>query len=621
VGSNIQPQGSANSNTDLQGDSATAVADVHSFSNANQILVDHISLDLHVSFERRIVSGTVISRIAQRSGGYDGPLILDTMDLNIDRVSVSSIGAHFEPTSFSLDNRDPILGAALRVDLYPDTKFVRIDYSTSPEAEALQWLAPEQTAGKEYPFVYTQSESIYARSWIPLQDSPRVRITYDARIRTPRGMLALMSAESDPKRPRTGEHTFRMTKAIPSYLIALAVGDLDFASLRPRTGIYAEPAFLKASAAEFEDLERIMEVAEKLYGPYRWGRYDALVLPPSFPYGGMENPRLTFLTPTLLAGDKSLVSAVAHELAHSWAGNLVTNATWQDFWLNEGFSVYVERRIVEEVYGPHFAEMECALGFQRLQDELASLAPDDQIMHVDLTGRSPDAGFTDIPYEKGALFLKLLEQTFGRRRFDQFILEYFNHFAFQSITTKEFEGFLLAKLFDSQPELARTIPVTEWLYEPGLPADAPRPTSHVFSEVDRAAQQWMGGALTPQEIGAGSWTTQEWLRFLTGLPDKYGSHRMQRLDDVYHLTQSKNSEIASRWLLMSVRNTYEPAYDRLRCFLTTVGRIKFLKPLYREMAMTIPGKEMALSIYKKARATYHPIAVSCIDEVLGFHRS
>jgi leukotriene-A4 hydrolase len=621
VGSSIRSQHNANSNADAKSDSPTAVVDVHSFSNANQILVDHISLDLDVSFDKRIVSGAVILRIAHRSGDYIGPLILDTMDLNIDRVSVSSTGGHFESTSFSLGPRDPILGAALRIDVYLDTKLIRIDYSTSPGAEALQWLAPEQTAGKEYPFVYTQSESIYARSWIPLQDSPQVRITYDARIRTPRGMLALMSAENDPERPRTGDHTFRLTKPVPSYLIALAVGDLDFVSLGPRTGVYAEPALLKACAAEFEDLERMMEVAETLYGPYRWGRYDALVLPPSFPYGGMENPRLTFLTPTLLAGDKSLVAAVAHELAHSWAGNLVTNATWQDFWLNEGFSVYVERRLVEEVYGSHFAEMESALGFQRLQDELASLAPNDQIMHVELTGRSPDAGFTDIPYEKGALFLKLLEQTFGRQRFDQFLLEYFNHFAFQSITTDEFEACLLAELFDSKPELAQAVAVTEWLYEPGLPADAPRPASDVFSEVDRVAQQWMNGSLTPLEIGAGSWTTQEWLRFLTRLPEELGHHQMERLDDIYHLTQSENSEIVSQWFLMSVRNSYETAYDRMRRFLTSVGRIKFLKPLYREMAKTSHGKEMAVSIYKKARATYHPIAVSCIDEVLGFHRS
>jgi len=417
-----------------------------------------------------------------------------------------------------------------------------------------------------------------------------------------------------------------MRQAIPSYLLALGVGDLRFRSLGPRTGVYAEPPVIDLAAKELSDTEKMVVATERLYGPYRWGRYDILVLPPSFPYGGMENPRLTFATPTILAGDKSLVSLVAHELAHSWSGNLVTNATWRDFWLNEGFTTYLERRILEVVYGRPREEMEAALGLRDLNEEIAGLDDRDEILHIDLKGRDPDDGSTDIPYEKGALFLRHLEGTFGRVRFDRFLKSYFNHFAFQSITTEQFVAYLKQNLLAKEPALAARVPIDEWINQPGIPAGAPQPASPAFARVEEAAKRWLRGELAAAKIPTARWTTQEWLHFLKTVQDEVSTRsgsdrvnaadRMVELDKAFHLTRSGNSEIAFQWLLMSIRNRYEPATQRLEEFLTTIGRRKFIKPLYEELAKTPEGKERALAIYRRARSTYHPIAVTTIDDVL-----
>jgi leukotriene-A4 hydrolase len=597
--------------------------DFHSYSKPAAVRVRHLDLDWDVLFDQKILKGTAVLTVERMSP--TAPLILDTRNLNIEKVETSSNGASYSPTTFTIGSSDKILGAPLTIPLPNRANRVRIYYSTAPEASGLQWLEPTQTAGKKYPFVFTQSQAIHARSWIPLQDTPQVRVTYTARVRTPRQLLAVMSAENLSGAARDGDYRFRMQQPIPSYLIALAVGDLRFRKLGPRTGVYAEPSVIDLAAKELSDTEKMVVATERLYGPYRWDRYDILVLPPSFPYGGMENPRLTFATPTILAGDKSLVSLVAHELAHSWSGNLVTNATWRDFWLNEGFTVYLERRILEAVYGHAREEMEAALGLRDLNDDIATLPDADEILHIDLKGRDPDEGSTDIPYEKGALFLRHLEETFGRARFDRFLRGYFNHFAFKSITTEQFVAYLKQNLLDKNPALAARVPVDEWIYKPGLPANAPKPTSQAFTRVEEQARRWLRGELPAARIETAKWTTQEWLHFLKFVQDHFErigtaepppAAPMAELDRAFHLTRSGNSEIAFQWLLMSIRNRYEPAYPRLEEFLMSIGRRKFIKPLYEELAKTPEGKERAMRIYRRARPTYHPIAVASIDEVL-----
>jgi leukotriene-A4 hydrolase len=593
-----------------------AVKDAHSYSNPQEIRVRHLDLDLEVDFAQKVLKGTAILAFERMAQGTSAPLILDTRALNVSKVEASAGPRGFAETPFQMGPSDKTLGAPLTVQLPAGADRVRIYYSTSPEASGLQWLDPAQTAGKKYPFIFTQSEAIHARSWIPIQDTPQVRVDYTARVRTPPELLAVMSAENDPRTPRDGDYQFRMTQPIPSYLIALAVGDLRFRAMGRRTGVYAEPSVVASAAREFVDTEKMVLATERLYGPYRWGRYDLLVLPPSFPYGGMENPRLTFATPTILAGDRSLVSLIAHELAHSWSGNLVTNATWNDFWLNEGFTTYIERRIVEAVYGRGREEMEALLGRRDLEEEVKTLDERDESLHVELAGRDPDEGSTDIAYEKGALFLRHLEEAFGRARFDKFLRGYFDHFAFKSITTADFLAYLKQNLLDKDPAAAARVPVEEWIYKPGIPQSAPRPQSDAFARIEEQAHAWARGQITLAALRTAAWSTQEWLHFLKSLPADIGPTRMAQLDRRFHLTRTGNSEIEFQWLMMAIANKYAAAYPRLEDFLTSMGRRKFLRPLYEELVKTAEGRERALSIYRRARPTYHPIAVTTIDAIL-----
>ncbi|MDQ3130899.1 MAG: M1 family metallopeptidase [Acidobacteriota bacterium] len=598
------------------------VEDVHSYSNPQAVKVRRVDLDWNVLFDKKILRGTATLGFDRAPDAKNAPLILDTRDLTIEKVETSVDGKNYKPTTFNVGAADKILGAPLTIELPTNATSVRVHYSTSPNASGLQWLAPEQTAGKKTPFMFSQAQAIHARSFIPLQDSPQVRVTYSARVRTPKNLLAVMSAEGNSQTAaRNGDYKFNMPHAIPPYLIAIAVGDLQFQPLGKRTGVYTEPSMMEKSAFELGDTEKMVEATEKIYGAYRWGRFDLLVLPPSFPFGGMENPMLTFATPTILAGDKSLVSLVAHELAHSWSGNLVTNATWRDFWLNEGFTTYLERRIIEAVYGKPRREMEATLGRRSLEEELAGMEERDQILHVDLNGRDPDEGFTGVPYEKGALFLRYLEEKVGRERFDKFVRGYFDKYAFQSITTETFVEHLQKNLLAANPNMVSAADVDEWIYKAGLPKNAPQPQSDAFAKVKTQAKNYLGGKIAVGAIETKLWTTQEWLHFLKTLPTNLSAKQMTELDGAFDLTKRGNSEIAFQWLLMSIRNNYEVANSRLDDFLTSIGRRKFVKPLFEELAKTPEGTKRANEIYAKARPGYHPITVASVDTILKWKNS
>jgi aminopeptidase N len=488
----------------------------------------------------------------------------------------------------------------------------------------VQWLSPEQTAGKKLPFLFTQGESILTRTWIPTQDTPGQRQTYDATIHVPAGMRAVMSAAhvgANGEHDAQGRTVFRfqMDKPIPPYLIALAVGDIDFRPIGKNTGVYAEPSVVEEAAGEFGEVDQMIAAAEKLYGPYRWGRYDLLVLPPSFPFGGMENPTLTFATPTILAGDRSLVSLVAHELAHSWSGNLVTNATWNDFWLNEGFTDYIESRIMEELRGKDYADMLRVLGRQDMMDavkEAGGPASPDTRLHLDLAGRDPDEGTSNIAYEKGAAFLQTVESVVGRQRLDAFLREYFDHFAFQPMSSDRMLAYMKEKLLSDDE--AKRVNIQAWVYEPGIPSNIPPVRSAALEAVDKQVEAWKAGA-TASTLQTSKWSSHEWLHFLRALPDTIPAARLDDLEKTFKLSSSGNSEILFAWLMIAIRNRYQPAFAALDHFLTAQGRRKFVRPLYAELAKTAWGRTMALDIYKRARPGYHSVTSGSIDQILGTH--
>jgi aminopeptidase N len=591
--------------------------DTHSYAQPEKARVTNVSLDLTPDFQAKKIAG--IARLTiQHAAGVDS-VILDTRDLGI--VSVKD--AKGNPLGFKLGASDPVLGAPLSVALPQNGDTIVIEYTTSPQAAAAQWLSPEQTAGKKLPFLFTQGEAILTRTWVPTQDGPGIRQTYDATVHVPAGMRAVMSAEHvgiEGEKDENGRSVFRfrMTHPIPPYLIALAVGDIAFRPIGKNTGVYAEPAVVDKAANEFSEVDQMVAAAEKLYGPYRWGRYDILVLPPSFPYGGMENPTLTFATPTALAGDKSLVSLVAHELAHSWSGNLVTNATWNDFWLNEGFTTYIESRIMEELRGKDYADMLRLLGRQTLSDAVAAAggpqSPDTRLQ-IDLTGRDPDAGMSDIAYEKGAAFLQTVESVVGRDRLDKFLRGYFDHFAFQPMSSDRMAAYMKETLLT--PEEAQKIDLDAWIHQPGIPANAPVITSKAFANVEKEAASWKLGN-PAASLKSKDWSTQEWLHFMQSLPDTIPADRMKDLDATFKFSTSGNSEILFAWLSKAIENHYEPAFPALEHFLTSQGRRKFVAPLYADLAKTDWGKTMAMRIYRIARPTYHSVAVGTIDKTLGW---
>jgi len=569
--------------------------DIHSFSRPDEAAVKHLSLELDVDFDKQQLAGKATLDIDNRGARE---LVLDTNGLTISGVTAG--GA---PASFTLGEPVPHLGRALTIAIEPSTTSVTIDYTSSPDAAAVQWLAPEQTAGGRQPFLFTQSQAILARTWVPCQDSPGVRMTYEATVRVPRGLLAVMSAENPTETNADGVYRFRMPQPIPSYLLALSVGDLAFRSLGRNCGVYAEKPVVEAAAWELADTQKMIDAAEQLYGPYRWGQYDILVLPPSFPFGGMENPRLTFATPTILAGDRSLVNLVAHELAHSWSGNLVTNATWNDFWLNEGFTVYFERRIMEAVYGRDYSEMLARLGMQDLEQVVGELGKDSRDTHLllDLTGRDPDEAANKLAYEKGYFLLRLIEETVGREAFDAFLRDYFDRHAFQSMTTAQW----IAEVKQAFPD----VDVEAWVHGPGIPANVPQVRSDAFEKVEEQVRAFERGAA----MQTANWSTHEWIHFLRHLP-KLSTEQMARLDADFHFTESGNSEILHEWLMQAVENRYEPAYDALERFLLRQGRRKFLKPLYEKLAKNDP--ERGRAIYAKARPTYHAVSRGTIDSIV-----
>jgi len=604
------------------------VRDIHSFARPEIARVRHVALDLTADFATKTLSGTAALDITAKPGADE--IVLDVRNLDIQDVR-DAAGA---PLQYETGSVDPILGQPLTVR-FPafapgEQRRIVIRYATRPDAAALQWLTPAQTAGGRQPYLFSQGQAVLTRTWVPTQDSPGIRQTWDARIVAPSDLKVVMSAEGltasgEPAGPGMTAWRFRMTNPVPPYLIAVAVGDVAFAAIDERTGVWSEPSMLAGARAELVSTAQMVDVAERLYGPYRWGRYDILVLPPSFPFGGMENPRLTFATPTIIAGDQSLVSLVAHELAHSWSGNLVTNATWADFWLNEGFTVYFENRIMEALYGQERALMLQSLGWGDLQATLADLPPADTRLKLDLTGRDPDDGLTDVAYEKGAAFLRTIERTVGRERFDVWLKGYFERNAFRPMTTELFLEDIRTDLVSGDAALERQLMMDAWIYQSGMPSNWQPPVSNAFVPVDAAARGFFADKRPASTIPWAGWSTQERQRFLawrpegrTGTADWLTDAQLADLEATLNLRQEGNAELVFAWLQIAVQHRYQPAVPTLEHFLTTMGRRKFVLPLFTSLwAEGDWGRPIATRIYAQTRPGYHPVTTGSVDDVVG----
>ncbi|MBK8846441.1 MAG: M1 family metallopeptidase [Bacteroidetes bacterium] len=590
---------------------AGAVEDPHSYAKPEMALINKLNLNLNVDFEKKELAGYAEYEITAKSTATE--IIFDTHYLQID----SSL-ANGKRVTFALGEEDKILGTPLRIPITGETRLVRIYYKTTDNAQALQWLQPEQTHDKKYPFLFTQSQAILARTWIPIQDSPGIKITYTATISCPKNLLALMSASNPTQKNEGGVYHFTMEQPVSPYLMALAVGDVVYHPYNTECGVYAEPGMIERVSYEFESMPQMITEASNLYGKYAWGKYDVIVLPPSFPFGGMENPRLTFATPTVVAGDRSLTALVAHELAHSWSGNLVTNQTWNDFWLNEGFTTYFENRIMEKVYGKRYSDMLLVLGYRDLKNTIEELkeTPNDQHLLLNLAGRDPDEGMSDIAYEKGRLFLIMLEKKSGREKFDAFLKKYFTENKFKSMNTAGFLQRLKTDLLNNDESLYKNYKIAEWINQPGIPDNA---ILTVSDELGRVGQEFEKFNATGNAAGIDTtgFTTHHWLQLLNQLDQTTGIEKMKALDAQFKFTNSTNAEIQFAWYMAALKNNYSKADEAIERYLLQVGRRKFVRPLFAQMCKTPEGKARAVSIFAKAKTGYHSVTAISVEEILN----
>lgn len=586
----------------------------HSYANPDEVAVKHLYLNLRIDFNEKILKGFVRHDLNRKK--KDASVVhFDSRQMGIDSITDQK----GNKLSFKKGEEKEYFGSDLAVSLKPESESVYIYYRTNPEAEALQWLTPAQTHDKKHPFLFSQSQAILARTWIPCQDDPGIKFTYEADIAIDRDLMVLMSAVNDTAIHADRKYHFVQSNPVSTYLMAIAAGNLEFRNTGRNSGVYAEPGQMKSAAFEFSSMQSMIDSAEELYGPYRWGRYDVLVLPPSFPFGGMENPCLTFVTPTIIAGDQSLVSLIAHELAHSWSGNLVTNESWNDFWLNEGFTVYFEQRIMEKIYGGAYADMLTVLGYGELMLTIEDFKSQNQMnethLYLDLKDRNPDDGLTDIAYEKGRFFLRHIEQVVGRNAFDVFLKEYFNENAFKPMNTEKFLAYLNERLVKDRADIKKKINADAWVYGPGIPEDAIVPVSTELEKAVKEANKFLKGS-SALSLNTKVWTTHHWLHFLRNLGSDLTIKQLKDLDVAFQFTNSGNSEILCDWFKHTITAQYSPARPALEKFLLQVGRRKFLTPLYTRLSKNEEDLKWAKAVFEKARPGYHSVTVNTIEEIL-----
>jgi aminopeptidase N len=587
-----------------------APSDPFSFANADEITVRHVSLDLEVDFDTSTIAGSATLHVRNLTGTDE--LFLDTNGLVIHRVVLDD-GTQ---ASHDLLTTDPILGTPLRIIVRPDTRWVRVEYETSPDAAGLHWMTPTQ-AQQEAPYLYSQNETIDARSWIPVQDSPSVRMTWDASVRVPPGYLALMSAENPTATSPDGAYTFEMDIPIPAYLQSLAVSELEFRAIDERSGVYAVPDRIDAAHAELQVVPEMMDEAEAICGPYRWGRYDVLIMPPSYHIGGMEHPRLTFATPSFVSGDGSLVKLIAHELAHSWSGDQVTTATWNDIWINEGLTVYLELRIMEAIFGSDYEAM-LAENSLRAVEQYVQSDPDhpDTRMHGDLRGRHPNEGFSRISYDKGGAFWRMLESGVGRAAIDRFLKIYFARYTFEWMDADALVDLIRDELLSGNTQLEQQLRIHEWVYETGLPSNRQVVDSARFNRVDVERSRFAAGTRASL-LDTRDWSPHEYVYFLQYASGQNMSGRMSELEGAWDLDDTTNLSLLSTWSHWVAGMGHLPSFPAMERYLGTVGAGGGLVGVY-SLLKNNNNASRATTLYRAFRPRYHRYAQAALDGLLEF---
>ncbi|XP_033880555.3 leukotriene A-4 hydrolase-like [Acipenser ruthenus] len=604
------------------------VTDPSSLASFSKCITRHLNLRFHVDFDRHVIKGNVALTIEALEDKLSS-LILDTKDLKINKVT-----ANGQDAKFTLGTAHSFNGSPLEITLPFELSrgqhvIIEVSYETSPQAFALQWLTPEQTAGKKHPYLFSQCQATHCRTMVPCQDTPSVKHTYYAQVSVPKELVAVMSAvrdgqEADPKDSSRTIYRFRQAVAMPSYLIAIVVGALESREIGPRTRVWSEKELVDLAAYEFAETEAMLKTAEQLAGPYVWGQYDLLVLPPSFPYGGMENPCLTFATPTLLAGDRSLSSVIAHEISHSWTGNLVTNKTWEHFWLNEGHTVYLERMIAGRMFNEPFRQFKAMGGWKELQDSINTFGAKNPLTNLvpDLNEVNTDEAFSLVPYEKGFALLYHLEELLGGPEvFMGFVKSYIQMFAHSSVSTDDWKNYLY-KYFKDKVDILNKVDWNGWMHTPGMPPVKPQYDTTLADACIALCKRWIKASKADLSSFSAAdlqkLSSHQVIEFFALLlhEDPIPLSHVKRMQEVYNLNAVKNSEIRFRWLRVCVRAKWEEAVPLAFQMATEQGRMKFTRPLFRELYNFDKYREQTVSTFLKCRSAMHAVTAMLVAKDL-----
>ena len=624
--------------------------DISSYSNFNEIIQKELDIDISLDFEKKQMIGKmdinyeiINQEISKIILDLKGPEIVSVEYIQKDEEGedLKSIKLNYEiysenefkdslgtPLIIYLDNIKNNKEVDYKKIIELKTLLIRIQFITTEKCTGIQFLTKEQTYTKKYPFMFTQCEAIQCRSLFPVQDSPSVKSTYKVTtsIESPLtflfgGIIKTKYYDSNTKKNIT---LFEQNIPIPSYLVAFVAGELEYGRISERCGVWTEVGLCKKACNEFKDAETYIKIAEEyLDHPYEWEVYNLLVLPFSFPYGGMENPNLTFVTPALLAGDRSMSNVIGHEISHSWTGNLVTNKNWKNFWVNEGFTTFMERKLDSALLGEDMENLEAIVGNNELIADIKLLGEDSEYtkLSADYGGNDPDDGFSTAPYEKGYQFLIYIEKLIGKDVFKEVMQKYIKKYRLKSVDHTAFKGVLeeviKEKFKEKADEIIGKIDWEKWLYEKGIPKYTNEFSSEYLKDAEKLAEDFLNEKEDNETVlkKFKEWHTNVKLAFLNYLSehkDKINETICQNLKKKLNLAEEYNSEIKYMWYLLALDKKIESEIPNIKKFLETHGRLKYIRPIY--FAWMEKDFNEAKEFFDKVKYLYHPFGRRMIQE-------